>query len=405
MICCCVRRKKPDNCREGSGKLTITILHVAPAYYPATYWGGPTFSTYNLCNSLVKQPGIVIDVLATDTAGPALNDRVRVTGSPMRYAEGYDVFFAPKRVGIDIAPSLLPRLWRRARKSDLIHITGTYSFTTLPALIVARLLDKPVVWSPRGAIQATDEWSGAGNRAVKQAFHKVARLLAPKRLLIHATSEDEAAACRRQLPDLEAFVSPNGVDCPELLPSRLPIGLGDPVRLVFLSRLHKKKGLNILLEALKALPPRFTLDVYGTGEASYVTRLEEMIGELGLKCRVTLHGHVDGKAKQAALFSGDIFVLPSHSENFGIAIAEALAHGLPVVVSNKTPWKDVQTRGCGAWIENDPDSFREGILGVASNDIRAMGRLGHEWMKTSFGWEALGSQMVDAYRKLIVDLP
>lgn len=373
------------------------VLHVTPSFYPATAWGGPIFSTLAVCDGVATEAGVAVEVLTTDAAGPARADRL--TERHTRFAAGYDVIYARRLVGRDVSPELLARLLPAIRRADVVHLTATYSFPTLPTLGLCRLLKRPVVWSPRGAIQARQEWTEAASRS-KLLFEKIARSLAPKRTVLHVTAPVEAELTARAMPGMGVKIIPNSVEIP-VEPSAFPRSEpGDrPLRLMFLSRVHEKKGLDLLLSALADLPG-VTLDVYGTGDEAYIDGLKRMSGALGVGDRVVFHGHVNGEARETAYRSADLFVLPSHSENFGNVIAEALAYGVPVVTTTATPWAAIAQRGCGAWVTPDAAAVRAAIAELASADLCAMGQAGRAYMEEAFAPAVVARQMADLYREL-----
>ena len=389
-----------EECASMTRGSPIKVLHVAPAYYPATYWGGPTFSTYGLCNALARYQGIELTVLTTDTAGPGTNDRVAASDSPTRYDAGYDVYFVRKLYGRDIAPALIPELWRKIRGADIVHLTATYSFPSLPTMAMARACRTPFVWSPRGAIQATHEWEGARRQRLKRFWEETARRLLPTRSLLHVTAEAERDACMNRFPGVSAVIIPNGVDIPQTLTAR-DWRRDGRLRLMYLSRLDVKKGLENLITALTRLPEHVSLDVFGTGTPDYVANLERRVADAGLEARVTFRGHVEGDAKRHAFRGADVFVLPSFSENFGIVVAEALAHGVPVITSRATPWAEVEARGCGLWVDNTPETLAEAVRTLAGYDLADMGTRGRAWVEQELNWDALAASMVGSYRNLL----
>src|SRR5437867_6880662 len=158
----------------------VRLLHIIPAYYPATYWGGPIYSVYGLCNALAKTPGVSLRVLTTDTAGPSRSDSVEVTGVPMRYPGGYEVFVCRRRWAASVSPGMLLRLWPMIRWADVVHLTAVYSPPTIPTLLISRLLGKPLVWSPRGALQ---RWEGSTRVMSKALWEWVCRVFAPHRII------------------------------------------------------------------------------------------------------------------------------------------------------------------------------------------------------------------------------
>lgn len=378
----------------------MRVLHVISAYYPATYWGGPIFSTHALCNGIARHREIDLRVLTTDTAGPRISDRVATNCFPETYLPGYKVFFTRRYIGRDISPGLLMRLIPMVRWADVVHLTGNYNVLCLPTMMVCRLARRPLVWSPRGTLQATEEWGGARRRSAKGLFDRGVRICVPPHTVMHLTAEMERAPSQTRVPGPSTIVIPNGVEVPTQLPERVwrP---GGGLRLMFISRLDPKKGLENLLEAMAKLPATTTLDVYGTGTYDYVASLKALTKTLGLGARVVYHGHVNGAAKTSAFAGADLFVLPSFSENFGMVVAEALAHGVPVITSRSTPWEMIERIGCGRWIDNAPSAVAAAIHDVAGRDLSSMGLKGRAFIEKEFGWQALSDRMVDVYRDLV----
>lgn len=377
----------------------LKILHVTPCIYPATRWGGPAYSVYALCNALAVRGDIDLSVIANDAAGPSRGDRLDDGPETMRHYRGYRVHFSHRLIGHAIAPDIFPMLWREAADADVVHATATYNFTTLAAFIVARLRGKPLMWSPRGALQAAAEWAETSQPLAKRLWERALRAIAPARTCMHVTAEAERQPSQARMPGLDAVVIPNGIDLPgEVRP--IPAAEGRQIRLMFLSRVHPKKGIDLLIAALARLGEGYGLDVYGTGEAAYLDELAAMTGRLEVSDRVIFHGHVDGAAKAAAYAAADIMVLPTHSENFGLVIAEALAAGRPVVTTKQAPWAGLETHDCGRWIDNEVDAIVAAVRDVAAADMDAMGRRGRAWMAAEFGWDGIAERMAAAYRRL-----
>lgn len=379
--------------------MTLKILHVTPSYFPATYYGGPIFSTYGISNELAAMPGVELRVLSSDMAGPKLSDRVPFDVYPKRYPAGYEVYFEHRIMMPDIAPGMVARLWSLSAKADVIWLTGTYSFPTLPTLIVCRMLKKPLVWSPRGALLASYQWQGARRPSAKRAFERICQTIRPPQAVFHVTSEIEKQASLERMPGFDAVIIANGVELPEALPARhwQPNGI---LRLMFISRLDPKKGLENLLHAMPLLSESTTLDIYGAGEPAYVRTLKALADTNGVGKRVSFHGHVDGAEKRAAFSSADLFVLPTHSENFGMVVAEALAHGIPTVVSHGAPWFDLNVRGCGLWVSSRPESLVRAIESLRGADLADMGNRGRQWMRDEFSWSSRAEELKGVFIKL-----
>jgi glycosyltransferase involved in cell wall biosynthesis len=367
----------------------LRILHVAPSFYPASYWGGPIWSTKAICDGIAALPDFDLRVLTTDAAGPNVQDRVEPVALP------YPATYARRIAGHSIAPGLLARLPAAMAWADVVHLTGTYSAPTLPVLGMAKLLSKPIIWSPRGALQATQDWAGAPHHGTKHLFERAAQLLRPAHSVLHVTASAEAGQSVARLGDISTVTIPNCVDIPQLI---APRDDREGQRLLYLGRLHPKKGLLELCAAMEALPDGFTLDVYGTGDAAFVAQLQHKAVQS--QGRIRLHGHVEGAAKAAAFAAADLFVLPSHSENFGIAVAEAMAHSVPVLTTTATPWQAVEQMGCGRCIDLSHDDLAQEIAAMFTQNLPEMGARARVWMRRDFSTEAMVSAFADLYRSL-----
>lgn len=372
----------------------MNVLFVVPSYPPATAYGGPLESTRRLAHELASR-GAHVKVLTTNADGR------RVTPVPTDHdimtAPRLTVRYCARRGGESISPQLLGHLPRAVAWADVVHLTGVYSFPTLPTLAACRARRKPLVWCPRGSLQ---RWAGTRRPAAKTVWEAAARTLAPRDLVLHVTSAAEANAAAARVPARRVVVIPNGIDVPAT-PHR-PARDG-PLSILFLGRLDPIKGLERLLQACGILAARgipFRLEVAGDGAPAYRERLERLTKECGIESRVRFLGHVDGAAKEEAFMSADVLVLPSHSENFGMVVAEALARGVPVVASRSTPWQDLDPRGCGRSVDAEPQHLADALADLVGAPLEEMGARGRAWMKQDFAWSAVGSRLFRLCREL-----
>lgn len=177
-------------------------------------------------------------------------------------------------------------------------------------------------------------------------------------------------------------------------------------KILFLSRVHVKKGINFLIEAACALKSElkgYEIIVAGEGEADYIASLEQQIAVNGLQNVVRLIGGVYGDAKWEIFKQADFFVLPTHSENFGLVIAEALASGTPVITTVGTPWEDLNTCGCGAWIEIGTQPLTETLrrfLNFSSNELEQMGKAGRQMIEEKYSARTMASEMLQVYKSI-----
>jgi len=380
----------------------LKILHVIPAYYPATYWGGPIFSVYALNNALAQLPDVFLKVLTTDAAGPRVSERLEPSDM-VRLYPNQEVIMTRRLVGACVSVELLRELPRLIRWADVVHLTSTYSFPVIPTLAICRILNKPLVWSPRGAIQDAHEWKGAKHRRPKKLWELFCNMLIRSdSVLMHTTSEREQNATQARIPKALAMIVPNGVDVPSVTPERewLPNG---QLRLMYLGRLSPKKGIeNILLAINQLHDPSVSLTIYGTGEVGYVAHLKELTAHLGhFENTINFAGHVNGEAKSAAFHVADACIVASYTENYCMVVAEALAYGVPVIVSHGAPWAEIEKKRCGLWVDNSPESLAQAITRIRTMGLQKMGELGREWMQMEFNWEVIAKSMHKIYGDVI----
>ena len=178
-------------------------------------------------------------------------------------------------------------------------------------------------------------------------------------------------------------------------------------QLLFLSRVHVKKGINYLIEAADILRDElqgYKILVAGEGDADYVASLKQQIMDKGLQDIVQLIGGVYGDKKWELFQTSDFFVLPTHSENFGLAIAESLASGTPVITTVGTPWNDLNSSNSGAWIEigTQPlvDTLRR-FLSLSDEDLEAMGKNGRKLIETKYSAKVMAKEMMEVYKSIV----
>ena len=375
----------------------MRVLYLVPSFYPAICHGGPIFSGYHLCNAL-SQKGIDLRVLTTDTNGP--HQRLPVTEFPTRAAAGYPIYYSRRVLAVSVSPSLLWSMISMIRWADLVHLTAVYSFPTIPALIVCRLLNKPVVWSPRGSLQ---RWTGSRRRSLKYVWEKTCRLVAPRKIVLHVTSEMEAKESSARFPAIPSVIIPHGVEVPQDVEH---VDSAGGFRILYLGRLDPKKGIENLLLALKNvnghLATSWSLKVAGSGDIYYTKSIKELIERLGLGQRVEMLGEVAGEAKKKLFASADIVVVPSYTENFGLVVAEALSHAVPVIASIGTPWQRLDEVGCGLWVDSAPASLAKAVEKMSLMPLREAGSRGRQWMEAEFSWDRRALEMIGLYEKLIV---
>jgi glycosyltransferase involved in cell wall biosynthesis len=378
----------------------LKILHVSPYFKPARAYGGRTESLYRLCLNLARL-GCEVRVLATNSDGPGKILAVE-TGTRVSVAAGLEVTYLGRLARHAIAPGLLLRLPFEIRHTDFVHLSGVYSFPTIPTLLACKLLRKPLMWSPRGDLL---RWKGSRGRIAKRVWELMCRIAAPRTTMLHLASEEERRTSLSRFPKFATTVIPNAVRLPANLKHRASDG---SLRLGYLGRLHAKKGLDNLLEAGRILKTRgvaFSLVIAGAGRPRYTRWLTRRIARLELKDVVRMIGDVHGAAKREFFESIDLLVMPSHGESSATAVAEALACAIPVVASRGTPWSGLVDHKCGLWVDNAPESFADAIVQMRSMPLEEMGQRGREWMAAEFSWDAIAREVCNTYAVMLRGAP
>ncbi|TCP39299.1 glycosyltransferase [Rhodovulum marinum] len=354
--------------------------------------GGLSSSVPNLAHRLGASGAAEVEVLGGEDPS-----------DPQAAAAWAEAVFAARIYGpksFVFAPSLARRL--RTLAPDVTDVQGLWTYASLANLRYHRAIGTPYVVTPRGML---DPWARD-----RSAF---------KKRLVRLWFEDahlRTAACLRATADMEAehfrsygltnpiAVVPNGVEIPDLAP-RVPLADGRR-RLLFLSRVHPKKGLPILLHAWAALEvqrPDWDLHIAGPDEVNHTAELKALASELGLR-RVVWHGAVHGADKAALYRSADLLVLPTYAENFGLVVAEALAQEVPVITTRNAPWSGLESNECGWWIDLSEETLRETLLAstaLSPHALHRMGERGRHWVSRDFGLDQVALKMLEVYRWVV----
>lgn len=309
------------------------------------------------------------------------------------------------------SPPFARLLCTLAASADVVHGHGLWMWPNLYARRAAERAARPLVVSPRGMLQSWALERSAWRKAL--AWRLVERTNLQQARLFHATSAQEAEAIREAGLRQPIACIPNGVEAaagtpPDraLLEARHPALRGRRWCL-FLSRLHPVKGLPELLRAWAGLRerwPEWHLLIAGEAMDGYGAALQAQARALGIDGAATFAGRLEGEAKACALGHADLFVLPTHSESFGLAIAEALAHGVPVITTRAAPWPELSARRCGWWIDAGEAPLHEALheaLAQPAERLRDMGARGRELVATQYAWPAVAAAMMAAYRWML----
>lgn len=371
----------------------MRVLHVCGIYLPATEWGGPTYAVANYAGAL-QQAGVACEVFTTTARGdrglPALPPGTRdVDGVPVTY------FPAPAVSQAFLAPAMAAALARRVREFDVVHTHMLWAFPGIVASRIARLAGVPYVVTPHGSL---DPWSLSQRRRLKQLFLLASERATLRRAArVHYTADAERANAPADLRDLPSAIVPNVI-----APSDAPRADGG-TDVVILGRIHVMKGFDVLVPAFRdvvARRPEARLVIAGPDEGGYRAEVERMIAAAGIGGAVTFTGHLDARARDALLARCALLVQPSYRENFGMAVAEAMAQGVPVVVSDRVNiCDDIRAAEAGLVVPREAPAVAGAIatlLGDAGLRAR-MGEAGRRLVRARYAPAVVGPALRAVY--------
>lgn len=366
----------------------MRVIHVVPAVTEEA--SGPSYSVTRLCESLIAT-GADVRLAVLDWA--------RMSIQP-GYLTSFPLGWGPRRLGV--SPQM--RRWLEdeadSGKTEIVHNHGLWMMPNVYPGRVCRKGRCRLVVSPRGALS---EWALGRSAVQKRVFWSLLQGPAmAAAACFHATAESEFEDIRRLGFRQPVCILPNGID---LSPLQQKPDSGRR-QLLFLGRIHPKKGVDILLRAWQAVEQRFPdweLHIAGPDNGGYLAEMEALAAQLRL-ARLVFRSPLYGDEKRQAYTAATLFVLPTHSENFGMTVAEALAAGTPAIVTRGAPWAGLAEQGAGWWIDIGVDPlvacFEQALLATPQR-LREMGRIGHDWMKRDFSWERIGTQLLATYRWLL----
>ncbi len=288
---------------------------------------------------------------------------------------------------------------------NLIHITGLWEPSSHAACVVARKYLIPTIVSPQGMLEP---WA-LNNSLYKK---KIAWYLYQQKDLkfanvLHATAEQEAENFKRLGFKQPIAIIPNGTNLENYKNDQKfnEKKKDDRRKLLFLSRIHPKKGLIELVEAWDKLKPQgWKVIIAGPDDGEYKKKVETLIIKKKLTEYFEFTGPVEGKSKYDLYKSSDLFILPTYSENFGIVVAEALMSGLPVITTKGAPWEGLVKNNCGWWIDIGVDPMVKALdkaLSLSPEKLHQMGKRGKIYAENNFGYSLITKKMIQVYKWMI----
>ncbi|MBD2345490.1 glycosyltransferase [Anabaena subtropica] len=388
----------------------MKILHIIPSI--ASVRGGPSQAVIEAVKALTNA-GIKAEIATTNDNGDDLLD-VPI-GKLIDYKQVPVQFFrrfSPQVSSIRefaFSKELTIWLWHNVCKYDLLHIHAIFSYPSTIAMAIARLQKVPYIVRPLGQLC---EWSLQQSYYKKQIYLQLiekANLNSSKS--IHFTSEQEQQEASQLKLSSPSFVIPHGIDVPNIMPNArqglrkyLNLPEDEPI-ILFLSRLHPKKGLDYLIPALGKLSDyRFTFVLAGSGEANYEREIKSLLAANNIENRTQFTGFVQGEVKDLLLQGADLFALTSYSENFGVAVLEALSVGLPVLITPGVALaKMVTQQNIGYVAEFDIPAIAGCIQEALEHPLKVkqMGNHARKFISENYTWDCIASNLISVYTSTI----
>lgn len=366
-------------------KVLQTILGLSASY------GGITTCTYDLL-SVLHREGDVVDLLASDFPDNIGGGEAWIKTAPNDCKTPY-------------AYSSHIKHWLQASDYDIYHTNGLWLYVNHETCAVARQKGKPYVITTHGMLYPD---------ALRRSYWKkwpLLKLCFEKDILnadcIHVTCLPEKEHVRAFGYKGPIAVIPNVAKLPVYLEEIRALkasflGCNRPRKLGFLGRLHPIKKVENLLYGMALLDqPDTELIIMGKGDVAYEQFLRNEAKRLHLK--VAFHGFVSGRQKYEELAKLSCLFVPSDFENFGMIITEALSVGTPVMASLGTPWADLNTAGCGWWIDRAPECIAQvmrEVLSMPTQQLHDMGQKGIQLVQEKYTADIVASKMLDLYRWL-----
>jgi glycosyltransferase involved in cell wall biosynthesis len=393
----------------------VKILHVIPSV--SLTRGGTTPAIIDMVHALQHQ-NLDVTIATTNDDGDHLmtvdlEKKVIHRGIPTYFFPR----FSPNSLAIrefNFSFTFTTWLFQNIAKYDLIHLHGIFSYTTTIAMVIARFQKISYLTTPHGMLC---EWSLQQRRQKKQAYLS----------LIEKANLDHAQAihltCQQECDDLTAldlkaptFILPLALtEMPQSIPNagdRLRQSLNCPTDepiILFLSRLHYKKGLDYLIPALAQFrDQQFTFVIAGSGTPAYEAEIQTLVNASGLGDRTQMVGFVEGERKDLLIQGADLFALTSHSENFGVAVLEALIAGKPVLITPGVGLVDiVREHDLGYVADLNIDSIIHELDQYFADPDRAKqkGDRAHQFTIANYTWDKIANDLVQVYQSIVDQQP
>ncbi len=388
----------------------MKVLHVIPSVAPIR--GGPSLAVVEMVKAL-RDCGIEAEIATTNDNGceeldVPLRQCIEYKNAPVWFFQRFSPTLHALRE-FAFSSQLTTWLWQNIHNYDLLHLHAIFSYPSTVAMTIARYKQIPYIVRPLGQLCL---WSLQQSARKKQIYlNLIERTNLNHSQALHLTSQQEQQELDQLGLSTSNFILPHGLSIPPTikdaryhLRQHLNIPLDEPI-ILFLSRLHPKKGLDYLIPALGKLTNcRFTFVIAGSGTTDYEAEIISLLVSHGIRERTHLTGFVTGDLKHLLLQGADLFTLTSHSENFGVAVLEALAAAIPVVVTPGVALASVvQQHQLGYVTELNVSAIASTLQQVLDHlpEAKTLSSRAQKFVLDTYSWENIVSQMLPLYNDII----
>ncbi len=391
-------------------KSELQIAFVTTHYPPSSGFGGVCESAFGLSKALAEA-GLCVNVITSDATK---NSRIPFTAfaemeHPTLHIYPFRYFYNERSCFSFEAKNLIKDL---VLKSDLVYVNGIYTHPATLGARYARKRGKPHIVAIRNGL---DPWMMKIKRAKKMlGFMLYVKADLKGATCIHATARQEVDVCLKMGIKGPFTIIPNGINSSEFtsLPKSERAENFWPVLkhrkvVLFLSRLSKQKGLDMLIpvwDHIMKKHPDAVLVIAGPDYLYYGNYIRSLAQDSIFCDTIFFTGNVTGERKLSLYSRADIFVLPSYSENFGNVVAEALVCGVPVITTQATPWSEVQKYDCGRWVPVGQNAIAEALdelLSMTHKKRSEMGQRGKNFILKHYTWDIAARKMIAVYRAIL----
>ena len=380
---------------------------IVPSFYPAVIYGGPVFSTLHTCQELAKLDDMEIYVSTTNTN---MTSKLDVkTNKWQKFEDNFHVKYYDETKVDKFSLQLYLNVWKDIKMADVVHIQGIFNTPIPISLLFARIYNKPVLLSPRGAL---GNWCLENGSSFKTKWLNWFIKPFAYSIVWHATAEQEKNEIHTIFPNAKVEIVSNGIayddfqkfsklSKKEFMRKYTHRELETEKIIVSMGRIQRKKGFDILIDTFVKIIEKYPLAkllIAGQDEGEEKNLLKQ-ISKLELEDKVFLVGSIDTQNKIDFLANADLFVLPSHNENFGNVYVESLAAGTPIVASTGVPWQEVEEADCGKWVKNNVEDTSNAMLEILQKD-RDKIRINSKKLAKKYDWKNIVVQFKDLFERM-----